>query len=106
MQMSASELSADESSSSGSSEITISDFEIEVEQFETLSDGSRTSHDGQSSRVEGRKASDLSLPSPYDDEPMADFEWIEKYRERKQNEAIQIKALQDRLEDSIPVNDW
>ena len=38
--MSTSELSADESQSSGSSEITFWDFELEIEEFETLSDGS------------------------------------------------------------------
>ena len=74
--MSTSELSADESQSSGSSEIRFSDFELEIEEFETLSHGS-ASH-GQSSLDESEKASGLCAPGPYDDKPFADAEWIGK----------------------------
>ena len=104
--MSTSELSVDESSSSGSSEIEFSDFEMEVEEFETLSDRSSSHGHGQSSLVESEEASSLSAPVPYDDEPIADAEWIEKYQEKKASEAIQIKTLQGRLEGTVPITDW
>ena len=104
--MSTSELPADESSSSESSEITISDFELEVEQFENLSDESSNTSHGQSSLAGSKKASGLIAPAPYNDEPLADAEWIQKYKERKENESIQIKALQGRLDGTIPVSHW
>ena len=102
--MSSSELSADESQSSGSSEITLSDFELAIEEFETLSDGSVSR--GQSSLDESEKASGLCAPVPYDDEPLADAEWVEKYKEKKESEAIERQALQGRLEGRVPISDW
>ena len=104
--MSTSELSVDESSSSGSSEIEFLDFEMEVQEFETLSDASSRHGHGQSSLVKSEEASSLSAPVPYDDEPIADAEWIEKYQEKKASEAIQIKTLQGRLEGTVPITDW
>ena len=62
--MSTSELSVDDSSSSGSSEIEFSDFEMEVEEFETLSDGSSSHGHDQSALVESEEASSLSAPVP------------------------------------------
>ena len=104
--MSTSELSVDESSSSGNSEIEFSDFELEVEKVETFSDGSSSHGHGQSSLVESEEASSLSAPVPYHDEPIADAEWIEKFQEKKENEAIQIKTLQGPLECTVPITDW
>ena len=94
-----SEISVDESSSSGSSEIEFLDFE-------TLSDGCLSQGHGQSSLVESEEASSLSAPVPYDDELIADAEWIEKYQEKKASKAIQIKTLQGRLEGTVPITDW
>ena len=60
----------------------------------------------QSSLDESEKASGLCAPEPYDDEPLADAEWIDKYKEKKENEAIEIQALQGRLEGRVPISDW
>ena len=103
--MSTSELSADESQSSGSSEITLSDFEQEIEEFEMLSDGSVSC--GQSSLDESEKASCLCAPVPYDDEPLSHAEWVEKYKEKKEkSKVIESQALQGRLEGRGPISDW
>ncbi|CAB3991110.1 Hypothetical predicted protein [Paramuricea clavata] len=77
--MSTSESYIEESSSASEVE-EISDYELEVEEFESLSDGA--SHGHVSSASEKNVAS-VSAPALYDDEPIADEEWVQNYIERK-----------------------
>jgi hypothetical protein len=100
--MSTSESIIESHSSSDTSELEaseISDYELELEEFESLSDRESQSEAGQVS-------SSISMPAPYDDEPLADEEWTDEYQERKEKESTFIQALQDRLDSQIPIEDW
>lgn len=96
--MSASQSSGEESSSSHTSGIEqISDFELEVEEFESLSEGAGSVHD---------VVSGFSAAVPYQEEPIADEEWVERYREKKENERFNLSALQERTSGKIAVTSW
>ena len=43
---------------------------------------------------------------PYADEPVADEEWLSKYRERKQSHDERLRILQNRLEGKEDVRNW
>ena len=93
----------EESSSSDKSEFDeVSDFEEEREEFDSLSEGTSASEPMPSEDV----VSALSGFTPYDDEPIADEEWLRMYQEKKEKESNRVKALQDRLDEEIPVTDW
>ncbi len=101
--MSTSEIYDEESSSSTSEVEEISDYELEVEEFESLSDG--TSHSHASSAGDKNVAGSSAL-APYDDEPIADEEWVQNYIERKEKEKVHVNAMQERLDEKIPITDW
>ena len=77
--MSTSESHDDESSSSTSEIEEISDYELEVEEFESLSDGAFHSDVPSASK---KNVASFSAPVPYDDEPLADEEWVQNYLEK------------------------
>ena len=60
------------------------------------------------SRQKSRKllAVPLSQYGPYVDEPVADEEWLSKYRERKQSHDERLRILQNRLEGKEDVRNW
>ena len=100
--MSTSESIIESFSSSDASELEasdISDYELELEEFESLSDG------GTQSKA-GKLSSSFSMPAPYDDEPIADEEWVNKYNEKKEKESTLVQTLQDRLDNQTSIEDW
>jgi hypothetical protein len=86
--MSTSETFDEESSSPSSEGKEISDYELEVEEFESLSDG--TSHVHVSSASD-KNVADSSALVPCDDEPIADKECVQNYVEK---EKLHINAMQ------------
>ena len=76
--MSTSQTYDDESSSSTSEVGEISDYELEVEKYESFSDGASRSD---VSNASDKNVSNLSAPKPYDDEPIANEEWVQNYLE-------------------------
>ena len=57
------------------------------------------------SRQKSRKL--LAVPiCPYVDEPVADEEWLSKYRERKQRHDERLRILQNILEGKEDVRNW
>ena len=101
--MSTSESHDDESSSSTSEVEEISDYELEVEEFESLSDGAFHSDVPNTSK---KNVASLSAPAPYDDEPIANEEWVQNYLEKKEKEKAHVNAMQERLDEKIPITDW
>ena len=55
----------------------------------------------QSTQEENRE-----VGAPYGDEPLASDEWIGNYQKEKEQEEINRKDLQNRLEKVIPTNGW
>ena len=95
--------SHDDESSSSTSEIEeILDYELEVE-FESLSDGAFHSDVPNASK---KNVASLSAPAPYDDEPIANEEWVQNYLEKKEKEKARVNAMQERLYEKIPITDW
>ena len=93
-----------ESSSSTDAEYNeISDYELEIEEFESISD--KVSHSDSEAREEA-SSSNLAAPEPYDDEPLADEEWIRNYNEKRQIEATLLQTLNDRLNGKVSIADW
>ena len=79
--MSASQSSGEESSSSHISGIEqIFDFELEVEEFESLSKGAGSVHDD--------VVSGFAAAVPYQEEPTAGEEWVERYREKRKMKGL------------------
>ena len=78
--MSTSESHDDESSSSNSEIEEISDYELEVEEFESLSDGAFHSDVPNASK---KNVASLSAPAPYNDEPIADEEWVQNSKGKR-----------------------
>ena len=81
----------------------ISEYELEVEEFESLSDGDR-GDGGSETQSTGLPGS--IMPAPYNEEPLADEEWASEYNKKKEKEATLLQALQDRLDSQIPIEDW
>ena len=112
--MSTSETYDDESSSSTSEvgEISdyelevgeISDYELEVEEYESFSDGA--SRSDVSNNASDKNVPNISAPKPYDDEPIADEEWVQNYLEKKEKAKAHVNAMQERLDKKIPITDW
>ena len=100
--MSTSETYDDESSSSTSEIGEISDYELEVEEYESFSDGASRSKVSDSDK----NVPNLSAPKPYDDEPIADEEWVQNYLEKKEKAKAHVNAMQQRLDKKIPITDW
>ena len=97
--MSASQSSGEQSSSSHTSGIEqISDFQLEVEEFESLSERAGSAHDD--------VVSGFSAAVPYQEEPILDEEWVERYRGKKENERFNLSALQERMSGKIAVTPW
>lgn len=80
--MCTSETYDDESSSSTSEVGEISDYELEVEEYESFSDGA--SRSDVSNNASDKNVPNISAPKPYDDEPIADEEWVQNYLEKKE----------------------
>ena len=102
--MSTSETYDDESSSSTSEVGEISDYELEVEQYESFSDGA--SRSDVSNNASDKNVPNISAPKPYDDEPIADEEWAQNYLEKKEKAKAHVNAMQERLDKKIPITDW
>ncbi|CAB3993353.1 Hypothetical predicted protein [Paramuricea clavata] len=90
----------EESSSSASEVEEVSDYELEVEEFELLSDGASHGHVSSASK---KNIASLSAPEPYGNEPIADEEWVQNYVERKEKKKVNVNALQERLDKKIPI---
>ena len=101
--MSTSQTYDDESSSSTSEVGEISDYELEVDEYESFSDGASRSD---VSNASDKNLSNLSAPKPYDDEPIADEEWAQNYLEKKEKAKAHVNAMQERLDKKIPITDW
>ena len=43
---------------------------------------------------------------PYEDEPIADDDWVEKYEEERQHEKILFEMLEKRVDGRISTSDW
>ena len=102
--MSTSETYDDESSSSTSEVGEISDYELEVEEYESFSDGA--SRSDVSNNASDKNVPNISAPKPYDDEPIADEEWAQNYLEKKEKAKAHVNAMQERLDKKIPITDW
>ena len=40
------------------------------------------------------------------DEPIANEEWVQNYLEKKEKEKAHVNAMQERLDEKIPITDW
>ena len=95
--------SSSSSDASGFGTEGISNYEQELEEYESLSDGTSDSHVAHvSEEISGM----FSAPAPYDDEPIADEEWVRRHEEKKEKESSHAQTLQDRLDDKISISDW
>ena len=47
-----------------------------------------------------------SVSMPYDEEPIADEEWVKKYHQKEEKKSTLRQALQDWLDNKIPMEDW
>ena len=81
----------------------ISDYEVEVEEFQLLSDGAFRSDVPNTTK---KSVASLSALVPYDGKPIADEEWVQNYLEKKEKEKARVNAMQERLDEKIPITDW
>ena len=89
--MVSSELYSDETCSSAHSECEyIKDYELEVEQFDVGS----TSPSNEASGKE------------WEDNTVADTEWVERYETERVKEKLHVEALQQRLDGRVAVSQW
>lgn len=104
--MSTAESHEEESSTSNSSSREeISDYEVEVEEIETISDGGAASDTRRHTHESSLSTKSLCV-EPYDGEPIANDDWVKNYEEEQVREKIQAEVQQDRLNGRISVEDW
>ena len=100
--MSASESYSDDCFSSAESDFNeVEEYEIEVEEFELqteINDAEKSS--SSEADVVG------TVVVPYDEEPIADEEWVENYEREKENQAKPYTELQERLDGQISTINW
>ena len=103
--MSCSEQYSDGTSSSVDSKLDYTeDYELEVEQFDVGSNSASNDASEISSKDNTVAAAAAILPCS--DEPIADKEWVEKYVREKKRDKLHVEALQQRLDDTVAVNQW
>ena len=96
--MSASEYYTDDSSTSFEFD-DVDDYELEVEEFDAEGDeGSSTKALPDREPDSNINVYNSAVPVSYDDEPLADEEWIRDYEEERETERNRVEALQKRLE--------
>ncbi len=99
--MSASESYSDDSSSSFESDLdVVEDYDLEVEEFDSPSeqDEAGPSTEAQSENV--------GAVVPYDGEPIADEEWVSRYKREREIERSRLDVFEERLNGSVPTSTW
>ena len=97
------DISSSSSDTSNLEPSEVSDYELEIEEFETQSEESQSDTLAVSTTTTARS---VLLPTPYEDEPIADEKWTSEYNERREQENMRVQELQDRLDSQIPIDDW
>lgn len=99
--MSASESYSDDSTSSFESDFNeVDEYDVEVEEYESPTEAS---HDEKGFCAEADVGAGVV---PYEEEPIADEEWVKEYETNKESEKKRFAELQERLDDQIPISNW
>ena len=109
--MSASESYSDNSSTSFDSDLdVIEDYELEVEEFDSPSEQDEAPSTSQAADMAGNTGSSLNSAGAvairYEDEPIADDDWVERYKEEMETERNRFETLEKRLDGRILTSDW
>ena len=102
--MSTSEQYSDGTSSVESEHDYIEDYELEVEQFDVGSNSASNEASEQSSK--DSTVAPAAVVLLYSDEPIADEELVEKYVREKESDKLHVEVLQQRLDDTVALNQW
>lgn len=54
----------------------------------------------------GNESGDEGAVGPYADEPLADQEWLEEYRKKREEKEQRLSKLRDRLDGTVGVSSW
>ncbi|XP_028394543.1 uncharacterized protein LOC114518750 [Dendronephthya gigantea] len=110
--MSASESYSDDNSTSYDSDSdVVEDYELEVEEFDSPSEqdeglSTSPSTQGQADMPDNPINSVGAVAVAYENEPIADDDWVEKYEEERETDRIRFETLEERLNGTIPTSDW
>ena len=109
--MSASESYSDNSSTSFDSDLdVIEDYELEVEEFVSPSEQDEAPSTSQAPDMPENTGSFLNsagaVAIPYEDEPIADDDWVERYEEEMEIGRNRFETLEKRLDGRILTSDW
>lgn len=106
--MSASESYSDDSSTSFDSDLdVVEDYELEVEEFDSPSEQDEGPSTQRLADMPDNTINSVgAVAVPYEDEPIADDDWVEKYEEEREIERTRFETLQERLDGTIPTSDW
>ncbi|CAB3999985.1 Hypothetical predicted protein [Paramuricea clavata] len=107
--MSASESYSDDSSTSCESDLdTSEEYELEVEEYDSPSEKEPQEESSTQAQFDcnNHQNSAGAVVVPYEEEPIADDDWVERYESEKETARIHFEELQQRLDGTIPTSQW
>ena len=106
--MSASESYSDDSSISYDSDLdTSEEYELEVEEYDSPSEKESQEEIPTQAQADCNDQNSAgAVVVPYEEEPIADDDWVERYEAEKETARIHFEELQERLDGTIPTSQW